>query len=126
MTPTQFLETIEKTMAMKPADFVEELLKGDEPFTIIDLRSADKVELSHIPTSLQCDLTELPAKAGELIPTKETTVIMVCNGSIQSAMAVMYLRCEGYANSYNMGGGFSSWEKNGRIIDGRINDSCTA
>ena len=109
---------------MKPADFVEELLNASEPFVIIDLRSKDKVELSHIPTSVQCDLKDLPKQASALIPTKETTVIMVCNGSIQSAMAVMFLRCEGYENSFNMGGGFSSWEKNGRIVDGRITDTC--
>jgi len=31
-------------------------------------------------------------------------------------MAVMYLRTEGYENSYNLSGGYSSWVKNKRPV----------
>ena len=112
-------------MAMKPAEFVLELLDSDDEFVIIDLRGKDAVELSHIPTSIQCDIRDLPKRASEIIPNKDTTTIVVCNGSIQSGMAVMYLRCEGYENSYNLSGGFSSWQRNNRIVDGRITDPCS-
>ncbi len=116
MTHTEVLTSLDSAMAMKPAEWLLEQMVQNSSLVIIDLRAETKFRESRIPESIQCSIQELPFRADSLIPSKEHTVVMVCNGSIQSAMAVVWLRCEGYEQSFNLSGGFSSWQKNERPL----------
>ena len=120
MKPKVFLRELDNKMAMVSADWLEEEIASNRDVVIIDLRGANKVNEQRITGSIQCNIQELPDKLPSLVSSKKNCIVMVCNGSIQSAMAVMYLRCEGYANSYNLSGGFSSWLRNGRKIVGSL------
>jgi hydroxyacylglutathione hydrolase len=114
MTPSDVLKTLDKTMAMKTGDWLEKQLKNDENIILIDLRNQSLWEEEHIEKSINVTIQELPDKIDSLIPHKDSIIICICNGSIQSAMAVMYLRTKDYSNSFNLSGGFSSWIRNER------------
>lgn len=117
MTPANVLKTLENTMAMKQGDWLEEQLsQGEKPF-LIDLRGKDLWKKGHIHGSVQVSINDLPERANLLIPSKESTIICICNGSVQSAMATFYLRTEDYVNTYNLSGGYSSWVKNKRPVE---------
>jgi hydroxyacylglutathione hydrolase len=116
MKPEDFLSSLDSTMAMKSGEWLEERLKNKEMPILLDLRGKKLWEEEHIEGSVCVSIQELPLLAESLITTKNSTVICICNGSIQSAMATMYLRTEDYSNTYNLSGGFSSWKKNNRTL----------
>jgi len=117
MTAADFLTTLDNSMAMKSGEWLEEQMLKSQP-VILDLRGSAAWDKSHLKGSLPLSLNDLPDEAEQLIPSKESVVICLCNGSVQSAMAVMYLRTEGYTDSYNLSGGFSSWQRNERPLEG--------
>ena len=116
MNHHKFMETLDSKMGMKNADWLQEQLDSGVKLILLDLRGVEAVKRGHIAGSKQVNFVDLPSRFEELIPSKESTVIVICNGSIQSAMAMMFLRLEGYEKSYNLSGGFSGWERNERPI----------
>ena len=116
MLPREFLETLGNDMGMRSADWLDEQWKAGEPVVLLDLRSPSLFDEGHIEGALQVSINSLPGALEKLVPGRDSTVVIHCNGSIQSAMAVMYLRTEGYENSYNLSGGYSSWIKNKRPV----------
>lgn len=116
-TAGEVLATLDNSMAMKNGDWLEEQLGQNENLVLLDLRSRVKWAESRIPGSQQVTIQDLPAKRETIISNPESMVICICNGSIQSAMAVVYLRSEGYKNSYNLSGGFSGWLRNDRPLE---------
>ncbi len=116
MTPAEVLTTIDNSMGMKNGDWLENHIKSEKEVVLLDLRGKDAWEKEHIKGSHNVQIQELPEMAHSLIPGKDSTVICICNGSIQSAMATMYLRTQNFENSYNLSGGFSSWVRNERPV----------
>jgi rhodanese-related sulfurtransferase len=117
MTAADVLKTLDNTMAMKSGDWLEEKLKIGEKPILIDLRGKNAWEKGHITGSIQVNINNLPAKTSELIPSMDSVIICICNGSVQSAMAAMYLRTEDYKNTYNLSGGYSAWVRNERAVE---------
>lgn len=110
-TPAEVLMNLDHTMAMKQKEWLLEKITAGAPVDIIDLRSYSAWEKAHIPGSRQASIQELAENYTALLPDTFRDVIIVCNGSVQSAMAVVFLRTEGYENSYNLSGGFSGWQR---------------
>lgn len=116
MKPAEFLSSLDNSMAMKTGDWLEQQLEKKESITLLDLRGKETWEKEHIEGSVNVSIQELPLMADSLINNRDSTVICVCNGSIQSAMATMFLRTMDYKNTYNLSGGFSSWKRNNRPV----------
>ncbi len=116
MLPREFLETLGSDMGMRSADWLVEQRKSGVDIVLLDLRSPSQFAEGHIQGALQISINDLPAKLDSLVPRRETLVVLLCSGSIQSAMAMMYLRTEGYVNSFNLSGGYSSWVRNNRPV----------
>jgi rhodanese-related sulfurtransferase len=110
----QFLENIDSAFAMKPASWLLEKLEAGERINIIDLRGSEAFNKSHIKGAVNILLKDLPSYGRRFDKTLPT--ICVCNGSVQSAYAVMFLHGRGYTRVYNLSGGMSSWEKNGHPL----------
>ena len=116
MTPTDFLKTIDNSMAMKTGEWLENHIKNKREVVLLDLRGKEAWMNGHITGSVQVSINDLPEKSNSLIPHKDSIIISICNGSIQSAMATMFLRTQNYANSFNLSGGYSSWVRNNRPV----------
>lgn len=110
-TAADVLRELDNKMGMISQDVLLEWLESGKRVDIIDLRSIDAWATSHIKGSKQILIQELPDKFDELLPDRNKRVVCICNGSVQSAMAVVFLRTQGYENSYNLSGGFSGWER---------------
>ena len=116
MEVSKVLENIDNKMYMKDGDWLEEVIASNQDVTIIDFRGEKKVKEEAIKGTIQVDIRDLPKRKDELFKSKDELIVCVCNGSIQSAMAVVYLRSEDYTNCWNLSGGFSSWKRNNREI----------
>ncbi len=116
MLPSEFLETLDIDMGMRTADWLIDQKKSGIAVVLIDFRSQSQFTEGHIEGAVQLSISDLPSKLGGLVPDRESFVLLYCSGSIQSAMAMMYLRTEGYTNSFNLSGGYSSWLRKERPI----------
>jgi phage shock protein E len=116
MTPAEFLSSLDNSMVMKTGEWLEEQLKKNEDITLIDLRGREAWSKEHIEGSVNVSIQELPQLAETVIKDSSSTVLCICNCSIQSAMATMFLRTMNYNNSFNLSGGFSSWKRNNRPV----------
>lgn len=114
---SQFLEEMDDSFRMVTPEYLEEMQRLDSGLTILDLRSEEKFREGHIPGSINTTLKELPDKFNTLLPDKRQKIITVCNGSVQSAYAIMFLFGRGYKDVHNLSGGFTRWQKEGRAID---------
>lgn len=110
------LRGVDATMYMRSAEWLQEALDAGRELTVLDLRATAAFSLGHIPGAVQVLLSELPDRI-EALATPSRTVVCVCNGSVQSAMAVVFLRTLGFQQAFNLSGGMSAWERQGRPIE---------
>jgi len=107
----EFIKTMDKSFRMKSPDWLLDRINNGANTTIIDLRGEKAFTNSRITGSINIPLNELPERYGLLPDDRSATIVCACNGSVQSAYAIMFLFSWGYSNVYNLSGGFSSWEK---------------
>ncbi len=88
---------------------VEELKRrrdaGDGPL-ILDVREPYEARICSLGGVL-IPLGELPARAGELDPSRE--LVVLCRSGVRSARAVGFLRQAGFARARNLAGGILAW-----------------
>lgn len=115
MSAADVLRRVDSTMFMRGGDWLQEsMATGGEP-AIIDLRAERAYQQGHIKGSVHIPLQELPDRI-ESVASRAREVVCVCNGSVQSAMAVVFLRTLGYQRAFNLSGGMSAWERQGRPL----------
>jgi rhodanese-related sulfurtransferase len=78
-----------------------------EDAMVIDVRDAAEVAQGKI----------LGARAPELRKNKEKPIIVYCGRGNQSQQAAAILRKHGYANVFNLSGGFAAWQQAGLPIE---------
>ncbi len=89
--PDDFINSIDNSMRMKSSEILLKKIGANEDIVILDLRMNEKFEEEHIPTSINIEFKNFPTSIGETLPDKKQQIFCVCNGSVMSAMAVMYL-----------------------------------
>jgi rhodanese-related sulfurtransferase len=78
-----------------------------EDAMVIDVRDAAEV----------APLAQLADRAPELRKNKEKPIIVYCGRGNQSQQAAAILRKHGYANVFNLSGGFAAWQQAGLPIE---------
>lgn len=114
MELAEVLRTIDATMFMRGADWLQEALASSRDLVVLDLRAEAAFARGHLAGSVRVGISELPDRL-DLVGPSPREVVCVCNGSVQSAMAVVFLRTQGYT-AFNLSGGVSSWERQGRPL----------
>lgn len=61
----------EKTTVIKPDEIAAEIAEGRAP-VIVDVRSANDFQVSHLPGAINIPLEELEQRKAELVSTKPT------------------------------------------------------
>ena len=88
-----------------------------EDALLIDVRDAAELAQGKILGARHVPLAQLDARAAELRKNKEKTVIVYCARGNQSTQAVAILRKHGYANVFNLAGGFAAWQQAGLPVE---------
>lgn len=112
---TAFLEALDDHFAMKPPEWLHHHIQSEMPTTIVDLRPSAAFVAAHIPTSINIELKELVTNLHML--QRDNHIVCVCNGSVQSAYAIMFLYSRGFSHVYNLSGGFSRWQREGYGVE---------
>jgi hydroxyacylglutathione hydrolase len=99
---------------------LSELIIGNTPLQIIDVRRPPEYESGHVPGAQPAPLLSLRENIGnlarELDPAKPTAVI--CAGGYRSSAATSILQQHGFPNLLNVTGGTSAWIAAGYSVDG--------
>ena len=78
---------------------------------VLDVRTQEEYQKSHIANSVSIPLGLLSAKISEILNNKSDPVILVCQSGNRSMQAARTLKKNAFDNLYNLSGGMLSWEQ---------------
>lgn len=102
--------------SVRVTSLAKELEGGERPL-IIDVRSPDFYEASHIPGSINIPQADLGRRAGELPEDRNAPIVMVCGIGKFSKPTTLYLKSLGYRNVRNLKGGLNEWHRKGQPLE---------
>ena len=79
-------------------------IMDSEDVIILDVRSRDEYEKEHIQNAVSLPSTEIESLAEEMLPDKNTTILIYCKTGKKSAEAAEKLVKMGYTRVYDFGG----------------------
>ena len=79
-----------------------ELITSDEPYLLIDVRSAQEVSLGYIPTAVNIPVESIGEHPLDI--PKDYLVVIYCQSGVRSARAKRILLDLGYTNVVDFGG----------------------
>jgi rhodanese-related sulfurtransferase len=100
-----WVNTLEATQLMNRQDAL-----------VLDVREAQEYARGHILGAKSVPLAELGRRAGEFDKHKAKPVIVHCESGNRSGGAAAMLRKHGFANVYNLAGGYGAWQQAGLPI----------
>jgi phage shock protein E len=113
-TTTEVVETtasISSEVTENSAKFVlitaeegKKMLEEDTSIVLVDVREPDEYAAAHIPGSILLPLGTIAEKVSDVIPDKNTPIILYCRSGRRSAMGAEELVQMGYTTVYDMGG----------------------
>ncbi len=91
------------------AEGAKALLASDKGAVLLDVRTEEEFKAGHIPGAILLPYSDISEKtAVEVIPTKETAVIVYCRSGRRSSIAAGTLRNLGYTTIWDLGA-ISDW-----------------
>jgi molybdopterin/thiamine biosynthesis adenylyltransferase/rhodanese-related sulfurtransferase len=97
--------------------------RGDGRPVLLDVREEDEVAEGTIPGARHLSRAHFESRVEDVVPDKDTEVVVYCASGVRSAFAAKTLRELGYANVRNLEGGFGRWRDLGyefsvpRVLD---------
>ena len=86
-------------------------LEKDDQAVILDVRTQEEVEDGYIPTAKNLDIYKGQEFVNEVEKLdKDKNYYIYCRSGKRSAQACTILDQMGFANTYNLEGGFMEWE----------------
>lgn len=83
------------------------LLKKDDGI-LLDVRSKQEYEETHLPGAINISLYELKNEAIKKIPNKSKTIVVYCSSGNRSKQAQVLLEQMDYQNIYNLKNGINA------------------
>lgn len=78
---------------------------------LLDVREEGEYKLGHILNSTLIPLGQLNGRVNELERYKERPIVVICRSGNRSGSACMTLGKHGFAQTYNLAGGITAWQK---------------
>ena len=82
----------------------KEIIDGDKPYILLDVRTEAEYAESHISGAVLIPNTEISQRATAELPDKSATILVYCRSGNRSASASNVLVGMGYTNVYDFGG----------------------
>lgn len=81
----------------------KDIIKTEKNIIILDVRSESEYAGGHIKEALSLPYTDINEKAEQLIPDKQTKILVYCQNGSRSIIAAKKLVKLGYCDVYNCG-----------------------
>lgn len=89
---------------------VYELIKSQEDLFILDVRTKEEFEESHIKGAYSFPLGKLAVSDDEIIDYEDKPVLIYCEKGFRSVQASEILENNGFSDLYHLDGGFSKFK----------------
>ena len=98
-------ETAQEAVYMNiTAEEAKQMMDTEEGYIILDVRTQEEYEESHIPGAILIPNTEIEARAESELPDKDQLILVYCRSGRRSKLAAEILVELGYTNVYEFGG----------------------
>lgn len=74
---------------------------------VVDVRTAEEVQLAALAGAINIPMNELPARLGELDP--KAPIAVLCHHGMRSEMASRFLERNGFTDVAHLEGGIDAW-----------------
>ena len=101
-TPTAVLSYTSLTV-----DGAKSLIQENTDLVVLDVRTKEEYEISHLQNAILIPVSELPNRLAEL--DKDKKILVYCKTGVRSAKAGDILVNNGFGLVYNMLGGIDAW-----------------
>jgi sulfur-carrier protein adenylyltransferase/sulfurtransferase len=91
-----------------PEEVHERLRRGEHP-TLLDVREDDEVARGIVPGARHLSRAHFESRVEDVVPDKDSDVVVYCATGIRSVFAAKTLEELGYARVASMNGGFVRW-----------------
>jgi len=98
-----------KTVPEVTVEQVKDLLEAHHHFALIDVREESEFAMNRLPHAVHLSRGIIEIKIEQVIPNKETEIVLYCGGGNRSALSAQNLQKMGYKNVKSMKGGFRAW-----------------
>jgi rhodanese-related sulfurtransferase len=78
---------------------------------VLDIRDPGEYNGGRIPRSKNVPLAELDKRIDDFSKFKDKPVIVTCRSDSRAGAAARLLKAKGFANVYQLSGGFSAWQQ---------------
>lgn len=93
-----------------PAELKAHLEASTDPPLLLDVREPWEFEVCHIEGSELVPMRQVPERAADLDPERETVVI--CHHGVRSYQVALFLERQfGFSNVINLAGGVAAWAR---------------
>jgi molybdopterin/thiamine biosynthesis adenylyltransferase/rhodanese-related sulfurtransferase len=99
-----------------PEEVYERLDRGAR-FKILDVREEEEVRNGTVPGAIHLSRAHFESRVEDLLPDKESEVVVYCASGVRSAFAAKTLGELGYSDVTSMKGGFVRWKDLGYGYD---------
>jgi rhodanese-related sulfurtransferase len=106
----------EKILWISARELVEEVAKHNVTY-LIDVRSENEYENSHIPGSLNVPGGQAVQRADDFVAVKNSRIIFVSNRSVRAVMAAYWYRQMGFREVKVLQGGVEAWRRSGGSVE---------
>lgn len=89
---------------LSPQEFRERMAQGA---AVVDVRTAEEVQLAALAGAINIPMNELPARLGELDP--KAPIAVLCHHGMRSEMASRFLERNGFTDVAHLEGGIDAW-----------------
>lgn len=86
---------------------LKEMLDGDAPPLVLDVREAEELEVCALPTFLHIPLGSL-TREWEQLP-QDRVIVTLCHHGRRSLQAAIVLKSHGFERVLNLHGGIQAW-----------------
>ncbi len=105
MTDCQTQNDSQNAYQQITADQAKDMMDSQSDYLILDVREADEYESGHIPGAVLFPVGSIDRESAEqLIPDKDTLLLVYCRSGNRSKTAALALAELGYTQVYEFGG----------------------
>lgn len=97
-------ETSELTYTIVSAEQAKQMMETEEDYVILDVRTDEEYNESHIPKAVLIPDYEVEQRAEAELPDKDQLILVYCRSGRRSKLAAQTLVDLGYKNVYEFGG----------------------
>ena len=86
------------------AEEAKQIMDNEEGYFILDVRTQEEYDASHIPGAILIPYTQIEEKVDEMLPDKDQLILVYCRSGRRSKIAAEALVELGYTNIKEFGG----------------------